>query len=316
MNIIIFNVSKDDDLNIEHVYHFEEFRFNRNKLILNGNILRVYDRLYKKLKNINLIFKNNNWSLESKNEIDLDSIGITVEIVNYIDFCVTEMSNCIVIIYKEINTKKSLITFINSSLKCVIKYELKFELNKLDSELSMSLRSIAGKDDCILKNNMEIVYIEILVNKDQTITFSYFSSPVEASSIKLQSNYLFLNENNKCLKLFNLKGLRNFLNPILIFDNEKISNYEITLDQSHALIVDSKNVLKIFYLKNSIMLGCIPLHDSVKSLYCGLDKNIFIKFSNGNLAKILILNQNNENFEAINEEFVLFFYILLRDYSK
>ena len=88
---------------MEHVYHFEEFRFNWNKLILNGNILRIYDRLYKKLKNINLIFKNNNWSLESKNEIDLDSIGITVEIVNYIDFCVTEKSNCIVIIYKEIN---------------------------------------------------------------------------------------------------------------------------------------------------------------------------------------------------------------------
>jgi hypothetical protein len=292
---------------LESVYHFEEFKFNRNKLIINGNSLRVYDRLYKNLKNINLVYKGNKWSVESKNEIDLDSIGINIEIVDYIDFCITEKSNCLVIIYKEKSTKKSFITFINSSLKCVIKYELKFELNKLDSELGMSLSGVVKKDDCILKNNTEIFYFEILVNKDQTITFSFFSSPVEISSIKLKSNYLFLNENNKCVKLFNLNVIQTFLKPIFIFENEMILNFEISSDASYVIIVDSKHLLKLFYVKNSMMVGCLPLYYSVKNVYTYVDNNILIKFSNGNLARILILNENNRNFESINEEFVYFY---------
>jgi hypothetical protein len=86
-----------------------------------------------------------------------------------------------------------------------------------------------------------------------------------------------------------------------------ILNFEISSDASYVIIVDSKHLLRLFYVKNGMMLGCLPLYDAVKNVYSCIDNNILLKFSNGNLARILILNENNGNFESINEEFVYFY---------
>ena len=116
----------------------------------------------------------------------------------------------------------------------------------------------------------------------------------------MKENHLFLNE-NKCLKLFILNGIHSFLKPILVLENEKILNFEISLDEKYALVVDSKNVLMLYSLENKRKLGCLPLLETVRTIYSD-GNQIMIQFLNGVLARLLILNQENGNFHLLREE--------------